>query len=208
MKHIFLCSSFSQVVPLFTDFVTAEELKGKTVTFIPTASLTEKVTFYVKAGKKALEEMECIVEELDISSAHIEEIESKLRTNDIIYITGGNTFFLLQELRKSGADRVITSEVLNGKTYIGESAGAMILSPDIEYVRLMDDIEYAPDLSNLEGLGIVDFYTVPHHTNFPFVKAVRKIIQKYDSSLPLRPISNLQAIAIRDKKVSTLTLED
>lgn len=206
MKHIFLCSSFAQVAPLFAN-IACTDLKGKRVTFIPTASFTEKVTFYVKAGKKALEEMGCIVEELDVSTAHIEEISNKLRHNDIIYVTGGNTFFLLQELRKSGADKIIAEEVSDGKFYIGESAGAMILSPDLEYTSLMDDIGCAPDLRSVEGLGIVDFYTVPHHTNFPFVEAVEEIIRKYDGSLPLRPISNLQAIAVKDTDVSVLTTD-
>ena len=207
MKHIFLCSSFSQVAPLFADFMITNDLEGKSITFIPTASLTEKVTFYVREGKKALEKMGCIIEELDISTALAEDVVNKLRKNDMIYVTGGNTFFLLQELRRSGADKIITEEVLNGKVYIGESAGAMVLSPDLEYAGLMDDTDCAPKLQSLDGLGLVDFYTVPHHTNFPFVKAVENIIRKYDDLLPLRPINNLQSISVTSEGVSTRTLK-
>ena len=58
----------------------------------------------------------------------------KLQVNDFIYVTGGNTFFLLQELKKAGADKLIKEQISAGKIYIGESAGAMILSPNIEYV--------------------------------------------------------------------------
>lgn len=50
MKNLFLTSSFKDVVPLFTEF--ESNLQGKTVTFIPTASTVEEVTFYVEAGKK------------------------------------------------------------------------------------------------------------------------------------------------------------
>lgn len=44
MKKLFLTSSFKDVVNLFDGFV-SEDLKGKSVTFIPTASLTESVKF-------------------------------------------------------------------------------------------------------------------------------------------------------------------
>ena len=110
-------------------------MNGKTVTFIPTASKVEKVVFYVNAGRKALEKMGLIVDELDISTATTAEITAKIKNNNFIYVTGGNTFFLLQELKKTGADQVIIDEVNAGKLYIGESAGAMVTSANIEYVK-------------------------------------------------------------------------
>jgi hypothetical protein len=60
--------------------------------------------FFVKSGKKALEKLGLKVDELELTTASAEEIAETLRCNDIIYITGGNTFFLLQELRRTGAD--------------------------------------------------------------------------------------------------------
>lgn len=204
MKKLFLCSSFKDVAPLFKEFIKGD-LAGKKVSFIPTASLVEEVTFYVKAGRKSLEKMGLIIDELDISSATTDEIMTKLQTNDFIYVTGGNTFFLLQELKKSGADKLIEERILTGKTYIGESAGAMILSPNIEYVKLMDSIEKAPDLQNFSSLGMVDFYPVPHYTNFPFVKSVEKIIAQYQGILELYPITNAQAISVENKNVKVLS---
>lgn len=200
MKKIFLCSSFGDVAPLLAEFVDGE-LRGKTVVFIPTASLTEKVTFYVKAGQKALADMGCIIDVLDVSVSSPDEAAEKLRASDLIYVTGGNTFFLLQELQRSGADKVIKEQVLNGKIYVGESAGAMILSPHLEYATLMDTTEHAPGLLSFDGLGMVDFYTVPHHTNFPFAKVVEKIIRKYQDKLNLCPITNAQAICVDGETV-------
>ena len=128
MKELFLSSSFKDVATIFADF--KQDLKGKTVTFIPTASIVEKVVFYVASGKKALEKLGLKVDILEISTAESEEINTKLRNNDFIYVTGGNTFFLLQELKRTGADKILTEEVNAGKVYIGESAGAMITSPN------------------------------------------------------------------------------
>lgn len=199
MKKMFLTSSFVDVADLFVEFA-EEKCAGKTVTFIPTASLVEDVTFYVDAGKKALEERGLIVDELEISTATKEKIDSTLKNNDYIYVTGGNTFFLLQELQRTGADTVISEQVNSGKMYIGESAGSIVLSRNIEYVKEMDDFTAAPNIGTFSSLGMIDFYPVPHHTNFPFKESVEKIISSYRDEIDLCPISNTQAIVIHDNK--------
>lgn len=201
MRKLFLSSSFKDVSKLFADFV-GDNLKGKSVAFIPTAAIHEKVNFYVKSGRKALEQMGMVVDELEVSSALESEISGKLCSNDYIYITGGNTFFLLQELRKTGADKVIAEQIAMGKLFIGESAGSMVLAPNIEYVKSMDDYEAASELMSYDALSIVDFYPLPHHTNFPFKKTVEKIIAQYKATLSLKPISNAQAILLRGDDVS------
>lgn len=201
MRKLFLSSSFKDVAKLFADFA-GGGLKGKSVAFVPTAAIHEKVNFYVKSGRKALEQMGMVVDELEVSSASESEISGKLCSNDYIYITGGNTFFLLQELRKTGADKVIAEQIALGKLFIGESAGSMILAPNIEYVKSMDDYEAASELMSYDALSIVDFYPLPHHTNFPFKKTVKKIIAQYEATLPLKPISNAQAILVRGDDVS------
>ncbi|KLE00496.1 peptidase E [Aliarcobacter butzleri] len=199
MKKLFLASSFKDVANIFADF--EKDLKGKTVTFIPTASKVEKVVFYVNSGKKALQKLGLIIDELDMSTASNDEINNKLRNNDFIYITGGNTFFLLQELKKTGADKIIIDEINKGKLYIGESAGAIVTSANIEYVKRMDDVKKAPNLTEFSGLNLVDFYVIPHYTNFPFEKTVEKIIEDYSSKLDLSPISNKDAILVVDNKI-------
>ena len=204
MKKLFLTSSFTDTSKLFPDFVNGE-CKGKTVTFIPTASINEKVKFYVATAKKAFKGLGMTIDELDISKAPRKEIAGKLKGNDYIYLSGGNTFYLLQELKRTGADQIITSEVNNGKVYIGESAGSMITSPNIEYVGIMDDKTEAKTLNNYQALGLVDFYPVPHYTNFPFKKTVEKIITEYESKLDLRPISNEQVIGIKGDSVETIS---
>ena len=93
-----------------------ENLKGKTVTFIPTASVVEEVVFFVEVGRKALEALGLMVDTLEISTASADEIEMKIGRNDMIYVTGGNTFFLLKELRRTGADQRIIDAVKRRQT--------------------------------------------------------------------------------------------
>ena len=199
MKKLFLASSFKDVASIFANF--EKNPSGKTVTFIPTASVVEKVVFYVNSGKKALEKLGLIIDVLEISTASSKEIKAKIKENDFIYVTGGNTFFLLQELKRTGADKIIIDEVVAGKLYIGESAGAMIASENIEYAKSMDSVKKAPELVNFDALGLVEFYTVPHYTNIPFKKSVQKIVAHYSSVLNLSPISNNEAILVENDDV-------
>lgn len=201
MKNLFLTSSFKDVVPLFTEF--ESNLQGKTVTFIPTASKVEEVVFYVEAGKKALEDLGLIVAELDVATETLEEITTTLKKNDFIYVTGGNTFFLLQELKRSGADKLILEEIAKGKLYIGESAGAVIMSPNISYIQSMDSVKKATNLTNYDALNLVDFSILPHYNNTPFKEVTQKIIADYTDDLKIFPISNFEAIFVQGNVVTS-----
>lgn len=200
MKKLFLSSSFKDVAKFFPEF-TSNDLTGKTVTFIPTAALHEKMNFYVKSGRKALEQLGLNVDDLELSTAEPSDIVRKLQNNDFIYISGGNTFFLLQELQRTRADKIIAEQIEAGKIYIGESAGSMILSPNIEYVKDMDDYKMAAALDGFRALGVIDFYPLPHQNCFPFQKTVEKIIANYGDTLPLKPITNSQVILVNGSEV-------
>ena len=83
--------------------------------------------------------------------------------------------------------------------YIGESAGAVITSKNIEYIQIMDNKEIAPDLDNYEAMNITDFYIVPHNNEFPFVESTKETIKIYGSKLNLLPISNSEAVFVNGK---------
>lgn len=199
MKNLFLASSFADVSDVFAQ-TEKEPVSGKTVTFIPTASLHEEVTFYVDDAKNAFIEMGLDVDILEVSTASKEEIISTLERNDFIYVSGGNTFFLLQTLKRTQADLEIIRQVEQGKMYIGESAGSMILSPDIEYVKDMDDVSAAKDLSSYKALGLIDFYPVPHYRDDPFREVTERMVAKYSGSLKIEAFSNIEAFRVQDNK--------
>ncbi|MDR2505571.1 MAG: Type 1 glutamine amidotransferase-like domain-containing protein [Oscillospiraceae bacterium] len=206
MKKLFLASYFSGAASAFTAF--AGDCNGKKVAFIPTASLPEKMSFYVGADRKALLKLGMEVEDLEVSTAATGEIEAKIAAADCIFVSGGNTFFLLQELRRTGADKLIAAHIEIGKLYIGASAGSMVLAPNIEYVKHMDKPTDAPELNgDFAALGIVPFSVVPHFANFPFKKATEKIVASYSGTLDLRPIANHQAVTVVGDKIEVVSAE-
>ncbi|MDR1464511.1 MAG: Type 1 glutamine amidotransferase-like domain-containing protein [Oscillospiraceae bacterium] len=209
MKRLFLASLFADVAGAFSVF--AGDCIGKKAVFIPTASLHENKLirpFYVGADRRTLTRLGMVVENLEISTAPQAEMERKIRNADVVFVAGGNTFFLLQELRRTGAGALLRTHIDQGKLYIGASAGSIVLSPDIAYAKLMDPPAAAPGLhGDFSALSAVDFSTVPHCVDFPFKKAAAKITKTYSDTLDLRPISNCQAITVSGERVEVITTE-
>ena len=200
---LFLSSYFKCVAPLLTKYA---KCAGEKLVFITTASKLEKVNFYVKADRNALSKLGFIVQELDVSIEKPVEIQEKIDNCDCIFVEGGNTFFLLQELKRSGADKMILEHIHNNKMYIGASAGSMILSKNIEYAKHMDNPACASELKgDYSALDAIDFCIVPHYQNMPFKKAVDRIIKEYTNCFTLYPISNNQAVVVDGNKMEIIT---
>ena len=132
--NLFLCSHFSQVGNLIK-----EEIENKKVVFIPTASINEGYTGYVGSARKLFKKMGANLTEIDISKEDFKTIEAVFEETDIIYFTGGNSFFLIDQLRKTGVDKLLKKELKKGKLMIGESAGSVICAPSISYIEIMDE---------------------------------------------------------------------
>ena len=191
---LFLCSHFSQVGNLIK-----EEIENKKVVFIPTASINEGYTGYVGSARKLFKKMGANLTEIDISKEDFKTIEAVFEETDIIYFTGGNSFFLIDQLRKTGVDKLLKKELKKGKLMIGESAGSVICAPSISYIEIMD--EKQEDYSQIDdnGLNLIDFYVLPHYLTSPFKKITATILKKF-SDLKICPINNHQAIMVNGKE--------
>ena len=162
---LFLCSHFSSVGSLIK-----EEIDNKKIAFIPTASLREGYTGYVGSARKLFKKLGAAVTEIDISTEAYSTIKSVFEDVDIIYFTGGNSFFLMDQLRKTGTDELLKKELENGKLMIGESAGAIICAPTIQYIEQMDEKPEDYSQEDDAGLNLIDFYVLPHYLTAPFKK--------------------------------------
>jgi len=59
-----------------------------------------------------------------------EALREKLASKDVIWLGGGNTYYLRWILKETGADDIIINLVQQGKVYAGWSAGAMVAGPN------------------------------------------------------------------------------
>ena len=190
---LFLCSHFSSVGSLIK-----EEIENKKVAFIPTASLHEGYTGYVGSARKLFKKLGASVTEIDISTEAYSTIQAVFEDADVIYFTGGNSFFLMDQLRKTETDELLKKELASGKLMIGESAGAIICAPTIQYIEQMDEKPEDYSQEDNEGLDLIDFYVLPHYLTAPFKKITERIMAEF-SDLNICAINNHQAIIVNDE---------
>jgi dipeptidase E len=160
MKQMYLTSSIEFVATNIGDRIGAS---GKRLAFVSTAAeVLEGDLPWLKRGRNALEEAGFEVEDYTFTGKMSEEIKGDLLDFDVIFISGGNNFYLLERIQESGCAPVLRELVEGGKIYIGESAGSIIASRNIYATYLEGDVKAAPGLRGFEGLGLVDFLVFPH----------------------------------------------
>lgn len=203
MIEMFLCSYFAGAATLFEDFA-EQNIRTKEVLFIQTAANVEEYRDYVDEAKEAFSKMGFTLEILDVSKASEAEAKAKIGAAQVLYVSGGNTFYLLRELKKKDLVTLIADRVRSGKlVYVGESAGAMIAAPSVEYVAVMDDAgNYGAAAQT--GLDLVKFYPVVHYGEEPFVQSAAEILKAYGGKLKLVSINNAEAIAVHGDKFEIL----
>ena len=190
--NLFLCSHFSKVGALLKDLIA-----GKRVAFIPTASIHEGYTGYVGSARTVFKKLGAELTEIEISTANASDITQVFDAADIIYFTGGNAFFLIDQLRKTGTDTLLKPQLEKGKLFIGESAGAIVCAPELSYIEKMDPIPEDYSQSDYAGLGLINFYVLPHYLTAPFKKVTADIMQSF-SNIELCAINNAQALSVKD----------
>ncbi len=197
MSRLFLTSYLAGTKNLVREFL--KDIPEKEITFIPTASNTENYKEYVDEAKQVFLELGFSLNIVDISKKEKDELEKILENTKILYVSGGNIFYLLQELKHGKILDTIKDRISDGMIYMGESAGAMITSKNIEYSQIMDNKEIATDLDDYEALNITDFYILPHNNEFPFAESTKETIRVYGNKLNLLPLSNSEAVFIDGK---------
>ena len=157
------------------------DLAKKKAIFIPTAGDPYDNKDFVEADRIALEKYGLDVVEMDVKNRSEEEIREAVDGADIVLVAGGNTFYLMEKLKKSGADKVIKEFIEKGGMYIGSSAGSIICCPTIEGAKEFDDPSQAPKLDNFDGMGIFKDVIIPHTQKKKYFKRIKMTTEKLKS---------------------------
>ena len=142
----------------FYSIVDKQELNNKKVLYITTASDGEK------GDKSWMDKEYKTILDLGINEDNITEYKIgnniDIMAYDIIYMMGGNTFYLLDMIRKNNFDNEIRDFINAGKIYIGSSAGSEILGNSIDMAIGYDDNNV--NMTDFTGLKIIDGLIIPH----------------------------------------------
>ena len=198
-----LTSSLYESIELVKKFLD-KNTESKKILFILTATNVDEYKKYIHLTQKAFEDFGYEVENFDVSIFSEEIAKEKLSEAKIVFISGGNTFYLLQELKRKNLTSYLKERIENGLLYIGESAGSVIAAPDIEYASIVDDKTLASELDDYIGLNLVDFYIVPHFEEEPFVEGSRNMVELYKDKLDLKLINNKEAILVENNNFTII----
>ena len=191
--NLFLTSYFAKVAHLLPT-ISDKPLAECTIAFIPTAAAVEDVDFYVAEARQALADLGATIREVDIASADA-AVAAAIDAADCIYVSGGHTFYLIKQLRDSGAGSLIVKAVRQGTTYIGESAGSAVAADDCVYIRPLEDPESFDfhSMTDFAGLSLTTTRVLPHKHNPMFESAGDQTIAAHPEVLA---ITDSQAVHI------------
>lgn len=120
----------------------------------------------------------------------------RLEDADVVWLGGGNTYYLRWILKETRADSIIAELVKRGKMYGGGSAGAIVAGPTIQFFEPADDPSSAPEII-LDGLNLTQIVVVPHWANDKYGHVMGPIEQRLkDAGYATLHITDEEALVI------------
>ena len=211
MKHLFLTSQVQYVAHRIGQEL--GELVKLPAVYI-TTTIHDKphsnLQWHFK-NKSSLEACGMTFDEYDITGKTKSEIKSDLAKYKIMYIEGGNSYYLLQESQKNNFGEYLKKRVESDMIFIGTSAGSVIMGPDLEPVRREETTPLAPELKGTKAYGIVNFVVMPHWGGEEYRHLYNdyRIDHIYNEDYPYILISDHQYIEVKDDwcKIVSVTQE-
>lgn len=173
--------------------------KETKVCFITTASHPEENKWYVEKDRERLSELGFKVTELDLKEENEESLKNKLINFDVIFVEGGNTFYLLKYVRESGFDEALKLFLDKGGIYLGVSAGTYIAGLDISPTQWKHvEDKNIVGLKDSRGMGLVNFVIFPHYK--PEHESIIKE-NKHKVPYPIIALTDSQAILVNNNGI-------
>ncbi len=113
----------------------------------------------------------------------------------VIYVCGGNTFYLLHHARIAHFGDTVRALLERGGVYMGVSAGAVIMGASVEIISELDLEPNTIGLTDFTGLGLTHWGVLPH-----FTREQDDRVHPYEARTGVRilRVSDKQSVFIRD----------
>lgn len=181
MKFVFISS---EIPKLATKRIC--EMAGKQAHEIKVLYITTPQNTYAKNAEWIIDSRNDLlgqkfkVSEYDIENKNRNEVEDNVKKSDIVWISGGNTFYFLYWAEKVGLKEILLGFLDKGGIYAGESAGVVCQIKDLEPIKWADNPDKAPELVK-EGMQLTDLVVLPHWNDKKYGPIMEKIKVYYES---------------------------
>ncbi len=192
--------SLDLVLPLLSD-----KPSNLSLVFITTAANpypAEKREWVVQ-NKAKLISMGFNPTDYDLVGKNLTDLRRDLSVFDVICVEGGNIFYLLSEVRKSGFDIVLKELLASGKVYIGSSAGSMLMGPDLKHLLTVDDPSVVPELTDFTSLGYIKERIIPHAGREKYAEKHKQLVAQWGDQLTF--LRDDQALVVIGDKIEIVT---
>ena len=172
------------------------------VAYISTASKVVKNDDYARRDMAIMLNLGFEVTEIDLAQCKAEKLPKTLSKSHVVYVQGGNGFYLLKHARQTGFIDIAKKLVEKGKlVYVGKSAGSYLACPTIEMHTWHSDKWDRYEVEDLTAMSLVDFLIQAHYSP----QDDDNIIQGMTSSrYPIKLVTNDQALLIRGENITML----
>jgi len=159
----------------------------------------------VEAEIASLAELDLDGEELDLRDYRDrpDELAALLSRFGLVWARGGNAFVLNRAIHRSGLHAVLPDLLRGGDlAYGGYSAGAVVATPTLRGIELVDDAdEVPPGYSSdvvWDGLGLVDYSIAPHYrSEHRDVVRIERVVEFLrETGLPFITLADRQSLVI------------
>src|SRR3989338_5347560 len=141
------------------------------------------------------------IEDLDFKDKTQKDLEKILSNKEIIFVNGGNTFYLLKWVNESGFNKVLPGFLKRGGLYVGVSAGSYIACPTIEAATWKHQDRNRIGITIFTALNLVPFLITAH-----FQKKYRAIVDQTakGTKYPIVALSDTQAVLVQNGKIKVV----
>ncbi len=135
-----------------------------------------------------------------------ETLKQFLQNYDLVWASGGNTFMLMEQMKRSGFDKVIGELLANGLVYGGESAGALVAGNSLKGVEYADDARFI-ETEIWDGLKLIDHFVLPHVGSPRFADSIDKTRADHADDDTMIELTDDQALIVDGNEISLITGE-
>lgn|SRR3989344_7843388 len=200
MKKLLLLSSLRFLISGNLPPVLGKPFNQFKTAHIITASKGVKDLAYLERNRVFFKANGYDIEELDLDGKNEKELRKILQDKELVYVEGGNTFYLLKSARENGFEQVIKELLPRGLIYMGASAGSYLTCPTIETSTWKRE-HNRYGVTNFTALNLVPFLLFVHYRP-EHQELVRERIKH--ASHPVKILTDEQALLVEGNDVALI----